>query len=45
MVAEALRGGARDVYLLADEPVPIRLYERLGFEAVAEIVGWLKPRT
>jgi GNAT superfamily N-acetyltransferase len=45
MVAEALEAGAGDVYLLADAPGPIRLYERLGFAAVGENVGSLRPRT
>jgi GNAT superfamily N-acetyltransferase len=44
MVSEARRAGARDVYLLADAPDPIRMYERLGFEAVGEIADWLRPR-
>ena len=45
MVAEALAAGARDMFLLADEPGPIKLYEGLGFAAVGEIVGALRPRT
>jgi GNAT superfamily N-acetyltransferase len=42
IVHEALRGGAGDVFLLADEPGPVRLYERLGFRAVGEVVGSLR---
>jgi ribosomal protein S18 acetylase RimI-like enzyme len=42
MIGLADEGGAEHVYLLADEPGPIRLYERLGFEAIGESVGSLR---
>jgi GNAT superfamily N-acetyltransferase len=35
--------GAEHVYLLADEPGPIRLYEGLGFETVGEVASVLEP--
>jgi GNAT superfamily N-acetyltransferase len=42
IVAESLGLGARHVLLLADEPGPIGLYERLGFREVGQVVGWLR---
>ena len=43
LVELGLRDGA-EVHLLADEPGPIRLYERLGFVEVGLVVGALLPR-
>src|SRR5437867_4421518 len=44
MVEEARAAGAPDVYLLADEPGPIRLYRKLGFVDAGTVVGSLRPR-
>ena len=43
MLRLAAEQGTQEVYLLADQPGPIRLYERLGFSAVGEVVGALRP--
>ena len=43
IVEKARAAGARLVYLLADEPGPIRLYERLGFNDVGRIASFLRP--
>ncbi|MFN2545711.1 MAG: GNAT family N-acetyltransferase [Actinomycetota bacterium] len=43
MVAVAGEEGVEHVYLLADEPGPIAIYERLGFEAIGEVIGGLRP--
>jgi GNAT superfamily N-acetyltransferase len=42
---EAVEGGCSDLFLLADEPDPIRLYERLGFGRAGQVVGWVKALT
>ena len=42
IVREASAARCRHVYLLADDPGPIALYERLGFRDAGQIVGWLK---
>jgi ribosomal protein S18 acetylase RimI-like enzyme len=41
-VEEAKAAGAGSVYLLADQPGPIRLYERLGFREVGRIASTLR---
>lgn len=42
MREEAARVGAGRVFLLADRPDPIRLYERLGFRRIGEIASSLR---
>jgi ribosomal protein S18 acetylase RimI-like enzyme len=41
-VEEARAAGADSVYLLADQPGPIRLYERLGFREMGRIPSTLR---
>jgi ribosomal protein S18 acetylase RimI-like enzyme len=43
IVAEALASGAERVFLLADQPGPIRLYGRLGFRECGRIASSLRP--
>ena len=43
MLGVAEHAGASAVYLLADDPDPIRLYGRLGFDEVARIAGVVTP--
>jgi ribosomal protein S18 acetylase RimI-like enzyme len=43
IVAEARAEGAERVFLLADQPGPIRLYERLGFRECGRIASSLRP--
>lgn len=40
---EAFEDGATRMFLLADRPGPIRLYERLGFRSVGRIASSLRP--
>jgi GNAT superfamily N-acetyltransferase len=42
IVREAASAGCERLYLLAADPGPIRLYERLGFRDVGPVVGWVK---
>jgi ribosomal protein S18 acetylase RimI-like enzyme len=43
IVAEARAAGAERVFLLADQPGPIRLYGRLGFRECGRIASSLRP--
>ena len=43
IVAEARTAGAQRVFLLADQPGPIRLYARLGFRECGRIASSLRP--
>ena len=43
MVREARTAGAEHVCLLADEPGPIRLYGRLGFDVTGRLVSSFGP--
>jgi ribosomal protein S18 acetylase RimI-like enzyme len=42
IVREAHAAGCDALFLLADDPGPIRLYERLGFRDAGLVVGWVK---
>jgi ribosomal protein S18 acetylase RimI-like enzyme len=42
IVREAAAAACDRLYLLADDPGPIGLYERLGFVDVGPVVGWVK---
>lgn len=45
MVDEAARAGATWVYLLADDPRAIGVYERAGFVSAGSVATFLRPRS
>ena len=44
LVSEAMASGAERTYLLADpEGDAVRIYDRVGFDAIGHLASWLSP--